>query len=155
MVAYSHKIILCVLYTVPVGYVIAFNATEYEFDVSVYSPVGTVVFEALLFVENVNNFTTIAAGFVGNEFDYSPFSINGMNFSVLFIPITRNPLLRVALDEHLDLNDEEAIYQFRIDVVGVPSQGGMNTELNANVIVHEIGKLPTCLMAVIKYFHNV
>ena len=43
---------LCILYTVSPGYVVAFNATEYEFDVNVYSPNGTVVFEALLFAEN-------------------------------------------------------------------------------------------------------
>ena len=133
---------MCVLYTVSVGYLLAFNATEYEFDVSVYSPVGTVVFEALLIVENVNNFTSIGAGFVGAEVDYSPYSINEMNFSVVFIPIRRNPILEVALDETLDINDEEAIYRFRIDAVGVPSQGGMNTELSTNVIVHEFGKLP-------------
>ena len=143
MVAYSH--ILCILYTVSVGYVLEFNATEYEFDVSAYSPVGTVVFEALLFVENQNTFITIAAGFTGTELEYLPYSINGMNLSVTIMSFRRSHLLRIALDETLDLNDEEAIYEFRLDVVGVPLQGSMNTELSANVIVHEIGKLPYML----------
>ena len=109
MVTYIH--ILCVLYTVPVGYVLALNATEYEFDVSGYSPVGTVVLEVLLFVENVNNFTVIAASFTGTEREYFPYSINGMNvmISAIFTTIRRSHLLRVALDETLDLNDEEAV----------------------------------------------
>ena len=39
------------LFSVPIGYYAIFNATHYEFDVSVYSPVGTVVFEALIFLK--------------------------------------------------------------------------------------------------------
>ena len=42
------------LFSVPAGYLIAFNATEYGFDINVYSLVGTVVFEALLVAENTN-----------------------------------------------------------------------------------------------------
>ena len=131
---------MCVLYTVSPGYVIAFNATEYEFDINVYSPVGTVVFEALLFVENPNNFTLIGVNFAGPETKYSPYSINGMNMPVSFAPIRRTRYsLTVALDEALDLNDEEAIYEFSIDAVGF-FQGG-SRELRADVIIHEFGKL--------------
>ena len=153
MVAYYH--LLCVLHTVTPGYVLVFSATEYEFDVSVYSPVGTVVFEALLFVENTNNFTSIVANFAGTGTEYSPFSINGDNLAATFFVIERDHLLRVtALDEVLDLNDEEAIYEFSIDAVGF-FQGG-SRELRADVIIHEIGKLAiatycrqtyTCLLA--------
>lgn len=153
MVAYYH--LLCVLHTVTPGYVLVFSATEYEFDISVYSPVGTVVFEAFLFVESNNNFTSIGANFAGPETEYSPYSINGMNMPVSFAPIRRTRYsLTVALDEALDLNDEEAIYEFSIDAVGF-FQGG-SRELRADVIIHEIGKLAiatycrqtyTCLLA--------
>ena len=131
---------MCVLYTVAPGYALALNATEYEFDVSVYSPVGTVVFEALLFVENPNNFTSIGVNFAGPETEYSPYSINGMNLAVSFTSITRTHSLTVALDEVLDLSDEEAIDEFRIDAVGFLHPSG-SIDLRADVIIHEIGKL--------------
>ena len=143
MVAYDH--ILCVLYTVTLGYVLALNATEYEFDVSVYSPLGTVVFEALLFVENANNFTSIVANFAGTGTEYSPFSINGDNLTATFFSIERDHLLRVALDEMLHLNDTEAIYEFRIDAVGFLRPSG-SIELRADVIIHEFGKLASYLL---------
>ena len=130
---------MCVLYIVSPGYVLALNATEYEFDISVYSRVGTVVFEALLFVENTNNFTSIVANFAGPETEYSPFSINEDNLAATFFVIERDHLLRVALDEILHLNDTEAIYEFRIDAVGFLQSGSI--ELRADVIIHEFGKL--------------
>ena len=34
----------------PVSFIAQFNATEYEFDINIYSPVGTVVLEALLII---------------------------------------------------------------------------------------------------------
>ena len=67
------------LFSVPSGYLIAPNATEYEFDVNVYSPVGTVVFEALLIAENsINDFVLVIANFAGAETEFGPYSINGM-----------------------------------------------------------------------------
>lgn len=142
MVAYYH--LLCVLYTVSPGYVLALNATEYEFDISVHSRIGTFVFEALLFVENTNNFTSIVANFAGTETEYSPFSINGDNLAATFFVIERDHLLRVTLDEILHLNDTEAIYEFRIDAVGFLQSGSI--ELRADVIIHEFGKLASYIL---------
>ena len=135
---------MCVLYIVTPGYALAFNATEYEFDISVYSPVGTVVFEALLFVENPNNFTLIGVNFAGVETEYSPYSINGMNLAVGFFSFRRTHSLTIALDEVLDLSDEEAVDEFRIDAVGFLQSG--NIELRADVIIHEFGNLASYLL---------
>ena len=63
---------MCILYTVSPGYVVAFNATEYEFDVNVYSPAGTVVFEALIFAENSSSLVTMGVAFSGTEPNYGP-----------------------------------------------------------------------------------
>ncbi|XP_065913242.1 uncharacterized protein [Dysidea avara] len=40
--------------TIPTGYFTIFNATHYEFDVNVYCPIGTVVFEGCILVEDPN-----------------------------------------------------------------------------------------------------
>ena len=40
--------------TVFAGYFVTFNATEYEFDVNVYSPIETVTFQAILITERLD-----------------------------------------------------------------------------------------------------
>ena len=117
------------MYLVSPGYNITLNATEYEFDVDVHSPVGSVVFEALLIVENmIDNIVTRVAD---NRDNYGPYSIN-------FISTT---LLTVTVDEDLDPNDDTMNYCFNISY-----ELGTTTVLviykgSANVILHEIGKL--------------
>ena len=121
------------------GYYIAFNASEYKFDVNVYSPVGTVVFEALLVAENINDLLTIAVNFAGASTEFGPYSINEMDTEDTFdVPITSNPLLTIRLDETLDPNDDQVEYTFTIDYVAagftrIRSQ-------SVDVILHEIGK---------------
>ena len=129
------------LLSVSPGYVIAFNATEYEFDVNVYSPAGTVVFEALIFAENPNSLVTMGAAFSGTEADYGPYSINGMDVTAEVFPIRSSNLLTIRIDDDgaLDPNDDEAIYEFVINAFAVTPQLG-TTELQVNVILHEIGK---------------
>ena len=122
------------------GYYIAFNASEYEFDVNVYSPIGTVVFEALLIAENVSNLLTIASNFAGARREFGPYSINGMDIESTFdAPIRSNPLLTIRLDETLDPNDDQVEYTFTIDYVAAGSSRIRSQ--SANVILHEIGKL--------------
>ena len=132
---------MCILYTVSPGYVIAFNATEYEFDVNVYSPTGTVVFEALLFAENSSSLITMGAAFGGTEADYGPYSINGMDVTTEIFPIRSNNLLRIRIDDDgaLNPNDNEAVYEFTIRAFAVTSLGS-TTVLLENVILHEISK---------------
>ena len=132
---------MCILYTVSPGYVIALNATEYEFEVNVYSPTGTVVFEALLFAENPSSLVTMGAAFVETEADYGPFSINGMDVSAVIFSIRSNNLLTIRIDDDraLDPNDNKAVYEFTIRAFGVTPQLG-TTEIQVNIILHEIGK---------------
>ena len=91
-----------VLYLVPTGYIITFNATEYEFDISVHSSVGMVVFEALLIVENITDFVIIEVNFSGAPL----YSINEADTLAIFgfFPTT-NPLLTITLNEILNSDD--------------------------------------------------
>ena len=128
------------LYLVSPGYVIRFNASEYEFDVNVYLPVGTVVFEALLITENLNELATLTANFRGSPEAYGPYSLNGMDETVIIdLPFPSNPLLSIALDESLEDNDDEIIYDFGLDVAAFSLTGF--SEFSANVILHKISKL--------------
>ena len=127
------------LYLVSPGYLITANASEYKFDVNVYSPVGTVVFEVLLIAENISNLNLLTSNFFGDQTLYGPYSINGMNEAItLNSPFTSNPLLAIALDESLDPNDNEVIYDFSIDIFAVFVTDLRN--LRTNVILREIGK---------------
>ena len=126
------------LFAAPTGYIITYNATEYEFDVNVYSPVGTVVFEALLIAENINNFFTISVTFDGDESQYGPFSINGASQVRFDIPISTNPLLMITLDEHLNSTDQQLDYEFLLRYFALHEEEVVNT---VNVILHEVGKL--------------
>ena len=102
-----------------------------------YSPVGTVVFEALLVAENISNFFTIEGNFAGAQSEYGPYSINGMdNFQ--FDAPTSNPLLTITLDDSLDPNDDQVDYTFTLDYVAA---GFTIRSQQIDVILHEIGKL--------------
>ena len=123
------------LYLVPTGYIITFNATEYEFDVSVLSSVGTVVFDALLVVENLTEFVIITVNLFGAPF----YSINDADAEVTFdLPIT-NPLLTITLTEILNSDDENVDYTFTMHYSAV-TDNGVEYANSINVILHEIGK---------------
>ena len=116
-----------VLYLVLTGYNITFNATEYEFDVSVYSPVGTVVFDALLIVENITAFMRITV------------SISGTDSQITFDMPRANPLLTITLSEVLNSDDENVDHVFIIHYNAVTFTG-VEYANSVNVILHEIGK---------------
>ena len=141
---------MCILYTVSPGYIVAFNATEYEFDVNVYSPNGTVVFEALIFAENPNNIRIMSAAFRGSEVNHGPYSINGMDGSTEVNPIRSNNLLTIRMNETLDPNDNEAVYEFILTAVAFNFQF-VATELQVRVILNEIGKLFAMVTSYILY----
>ena len=133
------------LFSVPPGYLITYNATEYEFDVNVYSPIGTVVFEALLVAENISDFLTIIFNFAGAAAEFGPYSINEMDTQVTFdISIEINPLLTIRLDEALNPQDGDVIYEFTIDYIAAGAQVKSDS---VNVILHEVGKL----LAIVSY----
>ena len=128
-------------FSVIAGYFITPNATEYEFNVNVYSPVGAVVFEVLLIVEDISNFEdgTIIVNFAGTVSNYEPYAINGMEREVIFDSPTENPLITITLRTALHPNDSEVIYPFRIDYVAFGTDD-TNTGM-ITVTLHEIGKL--------------
>ena len=115
------------LYLVSAGYVITYNATEYEFDISVYSSVGTVVFEALLITaENVSNQLIIRTIFPGDTDNF------GFNFD------HSARLIAITLKKALDPNDSIMEYRFAINYSTLIDDKEY-TDL-VNVILHEIGK---------------
>ena len=136
--SYNNNFVVLIL--VSVGYIITFNATEYEFDVNVYSPVGTVVFEALLLAEDISIFSAIHVNFSGNLNRFSPYSINGMDIGVDFnFPIETNPVLTIAIRETLDPHDTNVIYPFTIYYIAYNSSAGLEIPGSTNVNLHEIG----------------
>ena len=122
------------------GYVIAHNATEYEFDVNVHAPVGTVVLDALLIVEDLPDTFAVVVNLVGDDAD--SFVINGMNGGLTFFPVEtlENPLLSITLDETLDPNDENTDYNFMI-TYSATTTASTRYEGSINILLHEIGKL--------------
>ena len=127
--------IFLVVYLVSPGYNITFNATEYEFDVDVHSPIGTVVFGALLIEENMIERVVV----VGNADSYDPFSYNFISNEM-----SRNHLLTFTVNEALDPNDDTTHYNFNIEyeAFAPPTEGSAIVYTgSANVILHEIGKL--------------
>ena len=124
------------MYLVSPGYNITFNATEYEFDVNVFSPVGKVLFEALLLVDNLN-IIAVQVNLVDNPDSVDPF--NGSRSQIL-----RNVLVTVTLDEVLDPNDDSIDHNFNIEYKASTSTiKGTRVVYNGSVsvILHEIGKL--------------
>ena len=126
--------IFLVVYLVSPGYITAYNATEYEFDVNVYSPVGTVVFGVLLIVENIN-ISTISVYLFGNV----------DNFAHNLIPneMQRNIPLPITVKKALDPNDNSMDYYFNINYTYTSHTESTPVVYkgSANVILHEIGEL--------------
>jgi len=131
------------LFSVPSGYLTIFNATHYEFDVNVYSPIGTVVFEALLLVEMTDERGIVLVDFqdsagTGGVGDIEPFSINGMGNSDVISPVTGDVLITITTDELLNHTDTNVIYRFQ--VVSLASIGSTTESEAADVILYEIGE---------------
>ena len=115
------------------------NATHYEFDVNVYSPIGTVVFEALVFIENPNDAIIVYLFFNGPYQNFRPFSINGMNDVSYFDTMISGELLfTITTDELLSLSDDIMVYDFLLEC----SLFRVTSELNISVfhvMLHKIG----------------
>ena len=117
-----------------------FNATEYEFDVNVYSPIGTVVFEVLLLVENPNNMLLLLVDLVGMIVNI--FSFNGMGNFVEFFgtSISENITLAITLDETLNPDDRNVTYQFSLSTIALDRNGSAVVS-EATVLLYQWGKI--------------
>ena len=128
--------IFVVVYLASPGYNITFNATEYEFDVNVFSPVETVLFDVLLLAENLSDILKPVYSFdIGNNANIDdPFGINQIQMSA-----------SVILKRVLDPNDDRIDYNFNINfgVTILPNEATHDTVYtgSVSVILHEIGKL--------------
>ena len=135
-----NHVYLCCFDVVSPGYNIAYNATEYEFDVNVNTLVGMAVFDALLIIEDLPNTITVVVKLVGD--DANSFAINGMNRVLTFLPVDtlENPLLTITLNETLDANDENMDYNFMI-TYSAKTAASTQYGGSVNILLHEIGKL--------------
>ena len=131
--------------TVPTsGYIAMFNATQYEVDVNVYAPVGTVVFTALVFVENPDNLHYMGI----YTYPLSQFSVNGMPDTYQYFnyndeaELDRMLVVNITLREALNPDDGNTSHQFYL---GLHTYTNVEYFLNdytfADVIVYEESKI--------------
>ena len=122
-----------------------FNATEYEFNISIYSPNGTVAFEAL-FTINSNECTVEYLRFdimmdkvIGESSVVDGnFLINGMTSPlVIQAPFQSMYLLTVTTDNVLDINDTMDITFNLTAFINIST--GVSSMPVSNVILHKIG----------------
>jgi len=131
---------------VSAGYFVTFNATEYEFDVNVYSLLGTVAFQAILIAENPGNLSILTVNFDGALSEYGPYTINDapndLSIVIFLQPssIEMSTLLTITLDEPLDPNNDQGNrYEFQLTYFAATNFTSMTGEVN--IILHEFGKL--------------
>ena len=128
------------LFLVPTGYCAILNATHYEFDVNVYSPIGTVVFEILILFENPEDVLIVFVDFWGTIGEFRPYSINEMGqYSTFCDNFTDGIITNVTLRQELDPGDENDIYQFEIYFLALGVDYLYFIDHLVNVILHEIG----------------
>ncbi|XP_065894203.1 uncharacterized protein [Dysidea avara] len=115
----------------------SFNATHYEFDIDVNSPIGTLVFEALFFLRNPTEFDTLLFNFPDSGDDCSSlFQINGVRLDQIVRP-TEQTLLNVTLNEDLSSCENPTWCQFQLAAVKIGIDGTITT--TANVTLHKTG----------------
>ena len=131
-----------------VVFIAQFNASEYEFDINIYSPIGTVVFEAL-FIINPNvtvdflSFDIIMTDeIVGESSIDGDFLINGTMLPLLIqAPYQSMYLLTITTGNALDTNDTMDI-TFNLLACFNTLINVMGTSIS-NVTLHKIGKAST------------
>ena len=124
-----------VFFSVPTGYFAILNTTEYEFDVSVYSPPGTVVFEACIFLEDPGSIDLVDIARSGTQaaIDYL---INGESSYVVNEP-TEIISINITTNQSLMIRDD----QFTLSVFIVRNMSGVPPLLlTPPLIIHIIGK---------------
>ena len=143
---------------IPIYFVLAiaeFSATEYEFDINIFSPIGTVVFEALFIInpnvtveylrfdiimDEIVGESIVGESIVGESSVDGDFLINGTTEPLVIrqAPFQSMYLLTISTGSVSYSNDTMDItfnlYAFVFLSTGV-------TEMSiANVILHKIGK---------------
>ena len=128
----------CFFFSVPTGYFAIFNATHYEFDISVYCPIGTVVFEAMHFYENPDDIqlalVDFSSGTTGTIGDFEAFSLYGMGNGAVVGP---DGLITVTTDQLLNASDTTCDFSLS----SLVTTGAITDSITAIVIVHKISKL--------------
>ena len=119
-----------------------FNTTEYEFDLNVYSPIGTTVFEAL-FIINPNvtvEFLTFNIIMTDEILNVGDFLINGTAPPLVIqqAPFHSMYLLTITTGNVLDTNDTMDITFSLFAYVNIST--GIVVMSTSNVTLHKIGK---------------
>ena len=125
-------------FSVSTGYFATFNATHYEFDISVYCPIGTVVFEAMHFYENPDDIQLALVDFqasssTGTIGDFEAFSLNGMGNGAVVGP---DGLITVTTDQLVNASDTTCDFS----LASLVTTGAITESITAIVIVHKKGK---------------
>ena len=131
---------LIIYFLVP-SFIAQFNATEYEFDINIYSPIGTVVFEAV-FIINPNVTVEYLSFDIINE-EYSgdgDFLINDTRPPlILQHPFQSMYLLTITTGNLLDTDDIVNITFTLFACVNI-STGGVLIWPVSDVILHKTGE---------------
>ena len=107
-----------------------------------YSPIGTVVFEILLLLENPHDVLLVLLDFQGTVGGFRPYSINEMGLSGYFHNnFTDNILTNVSLNQELDPINGNDIYQFEISLLAFGNDYDFYSLPLANFILYRKGKL--------------
>ena len=132
-----------IFYTVP-SFIAMFHEKEYEFDISIYSSTGTVVFEALfiinpIFTVRYLSFDIISDEYVGEITSYGDILINGIAPPLAIrAPYQSVYFLAITVDNILDNNDTTDVI---FDLFAfVRTSTGIVAMPTSNVILHKIGK---------------
>ena len=126
----------CVCFSVSTGYFALFNATHYEFDVSVYSTTETILFEALILLEDPDVIQIVDVTFSGRT-NSGGYVING-DRSLVFNEPAGNVLFNMTVTENKELIDgNDDVF----DLSGFAVSVQRSEELTSSVILHIVGKL--------------
>ena len=142
---YSYFNYFAFLFYIVTSFIAMFNETEYEFNISIYSPIGTVAFEALFIISpNVTveflSFDIIMTDeLVGESTINGDFLINGIIPPLVVQPPYQSLyMLTITTENTLDTNDTTditfdlfAFVNTTIGIVAMPL---------SNVTLHKIGK---------------
>ena len=144
VVAGFNHLICIFLYVVP-SFIAMFDEAEYEFDINIYSPVGTVVFDALFIISpNVTveflSFDIIMTDeFVGESTVNGDFLINGtIPPLVTQAPYQSMYLLTITTGNVIDTSDITDVTFNLFSFVNI-STGTVVMPIS-NVTLHKIGK---------------
>jgi len=123
------------IHIVPAGFFVLLNATQYEFDIDCNSPNGTVVFEASIILEDVDNVNLIGARFIGA---LSPhFLINGVTHFTITAGFGSVISLTITLAQPLNCGLEPSVWIGQLQTTAFDNEGSMCEDIS-DVIIYKI-----------------